>query len=53
MAMLPVLEYNQFKDFRATQDDPELMSEFIKYPVATGEIKAFLSLLRKAINFRL
>ena len=43
MAMLPVLEYNNLKTSGATQDDPELMSEFIKYPGATGEIKAFLS----------
>jgi len=43
MAMLPVLEYNNLNNSGATQDDPELMSEFIKYPGATGEIKAFLS----------
>ena len=43
MAILPVLEYGNLKTPGTTQDDPELMSEFIKYPGVTGEIKAFLS----------
>jgi carboxymethylenebutenolidase len=35
MAILPVLEYGNLKTPGTTQDDPELMSEFIKYPGVT------------------
>ncbi|MGC1391583.1 MAG: dienelactone hydrolase family protein [Bacteroidales bacterium] len=42
MALLPVLEDNSLKA-SAIQDDPELISEFIKFPGETGDVRAFLS----------
>jgi carboxymethylenebutenolidase len=43
MALLPVLEDNSLKASGDIQDDPELTSEFIRYPGETGEIRAFIS----------
>jgi carboxymethylenebutenolidase len=43
MALLPVLEDNSLKASPAIQDDPELISEFIKFPGETGDVRAFLS----------
>jgi carboxymethylenebutenolidase len=43
MALLPVLEDNSLKASGDIQDDPELTSEFIRYPGETGEIRAFFS----------
>lgn len=42
MAILPALEENSLKA-SPLQDDGDLISEFIKYPAATGEMKAFLA----------
>jgi len=43
MALLPVLDQNPQAMAKSDQQDPELISEFIKYPGETGEMKAFLS----------
>jgi carboxymethylenebutenolidase len=43
MALLPVLEDNSSKASGTIQDNPEIMSEFIRYPGETGDIRAFLS----------
>jgi len=43
MALLPVLEDNSLKASGDIQDDPELTSEFIRYPGETGEIRTFFS----------
>jgi carboxymethylenebutenolidase len=42
MAMLPVLD-EMSPGISAVQSDPELISEFIKYPGETGDVKAFLA----------
>jgi carboxymethylenebutenolidase len=43
MALLPVLEENSLKASVSLQDDPDLLTEFIKYPGETGDMKAFLA----------
>ncbi len=42
MAMLPILD-EMSPGASAVQSDPDLISEFIKYPGETGDIKAFLT----------
>lgn len=42
MAILPVLD-EMSPGISAVQSDPELISEFIKYPGETGDVKAFLA----------
>lgn len=42
-AMLPILEENRIGASLPEQVDPELMTEFIKYPGETGEMKGFLA----------
>jgi carboxymethylenebutenolidase len=36
MALLPILEENSLKASTLLQDDPDLVTESIKYPVETG-----------------
>lgn len=43
MALLPVLEDNSLKAAPSGQDYPGLKTEFIQYPGATGQIKAYLA----------
>jgi carboxymethylenebutenolidase len=43
MALLPVLEDNSAKAASNHQGDPDLISEFIKYPGFTGDMRAYLS----------
>ena len=43
LALLPVLEENSLKASTAFQDDPDLMTEFMKYPGETGEMRGFLA----------
>lgn len=43
LAILPVLEENNLKGAFAFQDDPELITEFIKYPGETGDVRGFLA----------
>ena len=42
MAMLPILD-EMSPGASAVQSDPDLISEFIKYPGETGDVKAFLA----------
>ena len=41
LALLPVLEENSLNASTASQDDPDLMTEFIKYKAETGDMRAF------------
>jgi carboxymethylenebutenolidase len=43
LALLPVLEENSLKASASLQDDADLVTEFITYPGATGDMKAFLA----------
>jgi carboxymethylenebutenolidase len=43
LALLPVIKENGLKAATATQDDPGLVTEFIKYPAATGDMRAYLA----------
>jgi carboxymethylenebutenolidase len=43
LAMLPVLEENSLKASTSLQADPDLMTEFIKYPGETGDVRGFLA----------
>jgi carboxymethylenebutenolidase len=43
MALLPVLDMNDTAFKSSDQDDPDLISEFIKFTGETGEVKGFLS----------
>ena len=43
MALLPVLEENSLKASAPLQDYSDLLTEFIKYPGATGDMRAFLA----------
>ncbi len=51
MALIPVLEDNSLKTSGSNQDDPELISEFIKYPGETGDVRAYLSHPREGKKF--
>jgi carboxymethylenebutenolidase len=51
LALLPVIEENELKASSGTQKEPELVTEFIKYPGATGEMKAFLARPKKGKKF--
>jgi len=43
MALLPVLKDNSMSASSVTQADPDLMTEIIKYPGETGDVKGFLA----------
>jgi len=43
MALIPILDENSMKFSPSDQADPDLISEFIKYPGETGDVKAFIS----------
>ena len=43
MALLPVLESKTYGCLLSDQTDPDLITEFIKYPGETGEMRAFLA----------
>lgn len=47
MALLPVLEENETIAASMPDQDPELVTEFIKYPCATGEMRAYLARPKK------
>lgn len=42
-AMIPVLEENRDQAAEMLQDDPDLITGFIKYPGETGEMRAYLA----------
>ncbi len=43
MALLPLLENNHARAQVVPKDDPRLYTEYIKYPGATGEVRAYLA----------
>jgi len=43
MALIPVLEDNSLKAANTFQDNSDLITEFIKYPGETGEMRGFLA----------
>ncbi|MFB3884168.1 MAG: dienelactone hydrolase family protein [Thermodesulfobacteriota bacterium] len=43
MALLPLLENNPARAQIVPKDDPRLFTEYIKYPGATGEVRAYLA----------
>lgn len=43
LAWLSVLEGNNLKAATALPDDPDLLTEFIKYPGATGDVRGFMA----------
>jgi carboxymethylenebutenolidase len=51
MSMLPVLEDNSLNGSSSMKDDSDLITEFIKYPAETGEMKAFLARPKKGKKF--
>ncbi len=51
LALLSVLEDNSLKASAATQDYPGLLTEFIKYPGETGEVKGFLARPKEGRKF--
>ncbi|HOW10386.1 MAG TPA: dienelactone hydrolase family protein [Bacteroidales bacterium] len=51
MALFPVLEENELKAATAQKKAPELVTEFIKYPAETGDMRAFLARPKKGKKF--
>jgi carboxymethylenebutenolidase len=51
MAMIPVLEENEILAAGKPKKEPELVTEFIKYPAETGEMRAFLARPKKGKKF--
>jgi carboxymethylenebutenolidase len=51
LALLPVLEENSLKASTTLQQDPDLITEFIKYPAETGDMRAFLARPGKGKKF--
>ncbi len=51
MALIPVLEENDALESEKPKKEVELVSEFIKYPAFTGEMRAYLSRPKKGKKF--
>jgi len=51
MALIPVLEDNSLKAASGLQDNNDLITEFIKYPGETGEMRAFMAMPKKGKKF--
>jgi carboxymethylenebutenolidase len=51
MALLPVLEDNEAEAAVAQQEYPDLVTEFIKYPGETGDMRAYLARPSKGKKF--
>jgi carboxymethylenebutenolidase len=51
MTLLPVIEENELLAAGKPEKEPELITEFIKYPAATGEMRAYLALPEKGKKF--
>jgi carboxymethylenebutenolidase len=51
MMLLPVLEENDLISGKNPQDEPELITEFIKYPAQTGEMRAYMARPKKGKKF--
>jgi len=51
LALFPVLEDNEIKAAVKPKKEPALITEFIKYPAETGEMRAFLARPKKGKKF--
>ena len=51
LALLPVLEQNALKASPLLQDDADLVTEFIKYPAASGDMRAFMARPKTGMKF--
>jgi len=51
MMLLPILEKNELISARKQTGETELISEFIKYPAQTGEMRAFMARPAKGKKF--
>jgi carboxymethylenebutenolidase len=51
LALLPVLEDNGLLAEGKSKQEPDLITEFIKYPAATGEMRAYLAMPDKGKKF--
>lgn len=51
MALLPILEENSLIGSMSQQDNSDLITEFIKYPGFTGEMKGFLARPKEGKKF--
>jgi carboxymethylenebutenolidase len=51
MTLLPVLEANEINAATHPEQESDLVTEFIKYPAETGEMKAFLARPKKGNKF--
>lgn len=49
--LLPVLEENELMKGKKPQAEPELVTEMIKYPAATGEMMAYMAYPKKGKKF--
>lgn len=51
MALLPILEDNGLHAAGRPQNAPDLITEFIKYPAATGDMRAYMARPKKGNKF--
>jgi carboxymethylenebutenolidase len=51
LALLPILEANEAEAETAMQEYPDLVTEFIKYPAETGDMRAYLARPSKGKKF--
>jgi carboxymethylenebutenolidase len=51
LALFPVLEDNELEAATVPKKEPALITEFIKYPAETGEMRAFLARPKKGRKF--
>ncbi|MCX6329239.1 MAG: dienelactone hydrolase family protein, partial [Bacteroidia bacterium] len=51
MALLPIIEENEANAAIKPKGEIDLISEFIKYPAETGEMRAYLSRPKKGKKF--
>ena len=50
-ALLPALRENELRAATAEQTDPDLITEFIKYPAATGDMRAYMARPKTGAKF--
>ncbi len=51
MTLLPVIEENDLMSAKKPEEEIALITEFIKYPAATGEMKAYMARPKKGRKF--
>jgi carboxymethylenebutenolidase len=51
LALFPVLEEDEIMAARKSKKEPALLTEFIKYPAETGEMRAYLARPKKGKKF--